>query len=194
MQVRLNTNLKARSLPQLVEQKRRMHLAAFERLLDELDEELREQAQGAEARAREETDRMARDYGASKLCDAIMAQCRAMLAAHESCAAGDFHDDDLYRLLVSESLDAKEMGKNKFRLWLHGREFAYYLGPKPLNGCNRQWHLLQETSLASAAGDEGRAELALALCKGNGLVMRSVDERSGFGETPLISAAADGER
>jgi hypothetical protein len=194
VQVRLNTNLKAWSLQQLVDQKRRMHLASFEYLLDELDKELREQARGLEARAREETDQKAHVYRASDLCDAIMAQCRLILAAHESCTADEFHDDDLYRSLVSESLDAKEMGKNKFRLWLYGSEFAFYLGPKPLNGCNRQWHLLQETRLASAADNDAGAELALALCKGNGLLMRSVHERSIFDETPLLSAAANGER
>ncbi len=194
VQVRLNTNLKALSLQQLVEQKRRMHLASFAYLLDELEKELQEQAQGSEARAREEMDQMAHDCRACDLCDSIMEQCRAILAAHESCTAEDYHNDDLYRSLVSESLDTKEMGKNKFRLWLYGREFAYYLRPKPLKGCNRQWNLLQETELANEADDEKVAELALALCRGNGLVMRSVDERSSYGETPLISAAADGER
>ena len=208
MGLRVNANLKARSLLELEEAEKRMHVAAFRYLIDELEKELRELAAGEEAEERKKTDnglsgsfsatpagkKIEREGTVEALCDGIVEDCRAILTRHEELPAEDFLDDGVYRYLVAESLETKDMGRYKFLLWLRGSEDAGKINVwKSLKECHREWNLLQQRRLAAAQGDE-RAALALDLCRSTGLVRREIEERNNFGQTPLMSAAADIER
>jgi hypothetical protein len=87
------------------------------------------------------------------------------------------------------------MGKTKFLLWLRGTESAGSINTyKHLKACHREWNLKQQCRLAELEGRDARAALALELCRSTGLVRREMEERNNFGETPLMRAAADGER
>ena len=193
--VRVNANLKARSLRELEEAKKRMHVAAFHFLLDELETELKELAAGEEAAERSRTDTACSSYfSVEALCDGIMKDCRSILAKHEGRAAADFLDDGAYRYFVAESLETKDMGRYKFLLWLHGTDNAGEINSyKDLKMCHREWNQLQHRRLAGLQGPE-RAHAALQLCRSLGLVRSEIEERNNFDETPLIRAAADGER
>jgi hypothetical protein len=130
VRVRVNTNLKARSLSELEEAKKSMHAAAFRYLISELERELRELASGGEAEERKKTDRSSDDVyvieldgkeiklesSMGALCVGIVEDCRDVLSKHEDLPAEDFLDDGMYRYLVAESLETKEMGKYKFLL------------------------------------------------------------------------------
>ena len=207
--MRVNANLKARSLAELEEAKKTMHVAAFRYLMGELDKELRELAVGSEAEERRMSDsgtggfvgtdfegnEIFREGGVEALCQGIMEDCGAVLRKHEGLPAEDFLDDGVYRYLVAEALETKEMGKTKFLLWLCGTEKAGSINAfKHLKQCQREWNLMQQRRLAEKEGGEERAAAALELCRGTGLVRRGMEERNHFGETPLMRAAADGER
>lgn len=210
MHVRVNANLKARSLTELEEAKKTMHVAAFRYLMGELDKELGELAGGEEAQERKKADASSGLFGGTDfegkrmisrggtveaLCEGIMEDCRAILTKHEGLPAADFLDDGVYRYLVAEALETKDMGKIKFLLWLHGTEMAGRINAfKHLKACHREWNLMQQRRLAKLEEGEVRAAAALGLCRSTGLVRREIEERNNFGETPLMRAAADGER
>ncbi len=206
--MRVNANLKARSLTQLKEAKKSMHVAAFRYLLCELEKELGELASGEEAQERKkagtkpgtyewidfEGKTIRREGTVEALILGITEDCRSILSKHEGFPAEDFLDDGAYRYLVAEALETKEMGKQKFYLWLRGAEEAGIINAwKHLKECHREWNLMQQRRLSELAGEE-RAAAALKLCRGTGLVRREIEERNHFGETPLMRAAADGER
>jgi hypothetical protein len=193
VRVRLNANLKARSLAELVAQKRIMHNAAFGYLISELERELREQLDGPDCLERMKTDQYAKEWDGNPtyLVDRIVEECREVQAKHGRVSTEDYLDDDVYRSLVSESLMVKDMGKDKFSLWLRGNETAWAITSKGLKECSREWSMRQEQRLASLSEEEG-VGMALGLCRSKGLLRSSVDERDVFGETPLLSAAGDG--
>ena len=195
VRVRLNANLKARSLAELVAQKRIMHNAAFGYLISELERELREQLDGPECLERMKTDQYSKEWDGNPtyLVDRIVEQCREVKSKHGRVSTEDFLDDDMYRSLVSESLMVKDMGKDKFNLWLRGTETAWAIASKGLKECWREWGMRQEQRLATLSEEEG-VGMALALCRSKGLLRTSVDERDIFGETPLLSAAGDGAK
>ena len=207
--VRVNANLKARSPTELEEAKKTMHVASFRYLMGELDKELGELAAGEEAQERKKADtytggfsvtdfegnEIEREGTVEALCEGIMEDCRAILTKHEGLPAADFLDDGVYRYLVAEALETKDMGKIKFLLWLHGTEEAGMINvSKHLKACHREWNLMQQRRLAELEGGEVRSTAALGLCRSMGLVRREIEERNNFGETPLMRAAADGER
>ena len=165
--VRVNANLKARSLTELEEAKKTMHVASFRYLMGELDKELGELAAGEEAQEREKADtyngsfvgtdfdgnKIRREGTVEALCEGIMEDCRAILTKHEGLPAADFLDDGVYRYLVAEALETKDMGKIKFLLWLHGTEEAGMINvDKHLKACHREWNLMQQRRLAELEG------------------------------------------
>ncbi len=113
MLVRVNANVKARSLTELKWAKKTMHVAAFRYLMGELDKELRELAAGQEAQERTKADNITALFGVidfelegkqisrggtvEALCEGIMEDCRAILTKHEGLPAADLLDDGVYR-------------------------------------------------------------------------------------------------
>lgn len=191
--IRLNVNLKSRTCEELVAQKKQMHISSFEYLLDELAQELAELIISSEALERAKRDPLTRVANQGQLRSRIMEQCREVLRHHQAIPAKEYLDDSIYRSLVAESLEVKEMGKYKFDLWLRGPEPGLFVQRKGLRMCHREWNLIQELTLASLQGEE-RAALALDLCRSKGLLRHTIDERNGFGEAPLLTAAANGDR
>jgi hypothetical protein len=191
--VRINANLKTLTVEEICAQKKTAHLAAFDFLVDELARDLGDLAEGAAAEARAAADPHAAAVSRFQLAGRIVAQCREVRERHAGLGAEEYLDDDAYRTLVAEALAAKEMGKDKFALWLHGTEPARWLLDRGLRACQREWNVLRERRLATLEG-EGLAALALELCRSKGLVRNGTGERDSYGEVPLLTAAANGER
>ena len=211
MRVRVNSNLKARSLRELEEEKKGMHIATFRYLIGELEQKLRELASGQQAEERKQMDTginetwIVRRQGqedirhtgtVEALCEGIVEECRLILTKHERLDPEYYLNGDKYRYLVAESLETKEMGMFKFLLWLHSERKAGGISIyRNIKDCHREWNLLQHRKLALLKGEpEKQAEVALELCSSMGLVRSEIDERDNFGETPLIRAAAEGDR
>jgi hypothetical protein len=199
LRLRLNANLKARNLSELEGQKKQMHLSSFKYLLDELERQLVEMASGPEAKRKSDLyDPYTKaDFGTTGVQYAakIVEQTREVLLAHEQLPAADFVDDDIYRSLVAESLEVRDMGKEKFFLWMRGplNNWAIDLKNRSLKACHREWNMYQEGQLLNVDRDE-KASMALEICKSKGLLRKDVNERNTFGESPILAAAADGER
>ena len=191
--VRINANLKTLTVEEIRAQKKTTHLAAFDFLVDELARDLADLAESPEAEERSAADPHAAAASRFRLAERIVEQCHEVVRRHAGLDAAEYLDDDAYRTLVAEALAAKEMGKDKFSLWLRGAEPARWLLDRGLRACQREWNELRERRLSTLEGD-GRAALALELCRSKGLVRDALDERDSYGEVPLLTAAANGER
>ncbi len=185
--VRLHVSRRLLGLEGAAEQKKRLHLDMFERLLGELEHELPLLAAQHHADGGVQLP-----PGCSHLVERILGQCLARLRQHQQVSASNFWDDAVLRRMAKEAMDAKALGKAKLRLWLEtpDREAVAEI---ELEEAGRLWLARQQRRLASLGGVE-RAGVALEMCRSIGLVLRDTDERNELGETPLLAAAALGER
>jgi hypothetical protein len=193
--LRVNTNTKTPTCQERQGQKKRMHLTAFQYLLDHLEKELRERAMDQDAKEKQKSDSSYAwlEQGQCGLVSNIMRKCRRIYDSHKAMNDEVYFDDAVYRSVVSESLDVIAMGKNMFLLWLHGGMNAYFVTGHPLLECHRLRIMEQKKQLNSCVA-ENHEKYALDLCRNLGLVRTNVHERNVFGETPLLCAAANGAR
>jgi hypothetical protein len=197
--VRINVNLSARTVEELVGQKKRMHCAAFRFLLGELEQELARLAEKGSAAARLafEMETIGDLVGAEHLTvgdllENIADMVVTVLAAHQGREERDYADGAVYEGLVTEMLDARRWAVSKLRLWLEDRTRSMHT----VKRCSlRDAHRKLTAYFARAAGaaytEEGRRAAALEVCKERGLLRARVDETNDDGEAPLVAAATD---
>ena len=193
--LRVNANTKTPTCQELLGQKKRMHLSSFQYLLDSLEKDLRERATASDAEARKQCDFSYLDceLEQSGLVTKIMENCRKVHGAHKAVCEELYSNEVIYRNIVAESLDVIAMGKNAFKLWLDGIRSVREINLSSLLECHRLWAAEQRKRL-ELCPENDLETLALDLCRNMGLVRTSVDEVSFFGESPLLSAAANGAR
>jgi hypothetical protein len=195
--VRINVNLSARTVEQLLEQKRRMHCAAFRFLVSELNIELarltNEPEGSAEARlADERSKNQGDDYTVDGLCKRILEQFAAVLEKHEQREDWQYADDTIFQGLVTEMLDGRRWAVSKLRHWLedHTTSISFVMGYS-LRGANRRFTAYLTRVLNAKDTVEGRQEAALEVCRARGLLQEATDAGKQH-PSPLVVAAADG--
>jgi hypothetical protein len=185
VRVRLHVSRRLLGLDCAAEQRKRTHLDVFGRLLSELEHELPRLAGQHRADG-------GPPEGCALLVESILGQGRARLQRHQQLDASDFRDDAVLRWAAKEAVGAKALGRAKLLLWLESADRAAVAGLE-LEESGRLRLARQRRRLASLEGGE-RAGLALDMCRSIGLVVRDTAERNELGETPLLAAAALGER
>jgi hypothetical protein len=194
--VRINANLSARTVERIVEQKKRMHCAAFSYLQHEVAEDLPRRAEEGGATARFAADTTKNQDGSHTvegLIAIIKGQVEAVLAAQRARDAREYIDDAVFQRLVTDMLDARRWAVSKLRLWLEDRSecICFVMGYSLREAHRRFTAYLART--ADAAGTQGRRRAAaLEVCKARGLLQARVDEVNDSNEVPLVAAAADG--
>ena len=195
--VRVNANLMASTLEEMLERKKRGHLASFRFLLSDLGRALRGIA--ADERAEE---RLARDslrvdgevtHTVEGLVQRALGLVEAVLAAHEKTPAERFNDDAEYKSLVTEMLDAGTMAGSVLRLYLEdqSRPICNVL-EMTLQDAHRALVAFRTRAMAALQEGEARRAAALGLCQLKGLVVESVHETNEMGETRILWGAAEG--
>ena len=97
------------------------------------------------------------------------------------------------RALVVESLEARDMGADKLRLWLEGADELTNVRTRGLRDCSLELANLRERRLlALPPGSAERSELALQACRSKGLARAGANAVDRLGEAPLQAAAARG--
>jgi hypothetical protein len=193
LQVRVNINLGARTIEELLGQKKRRHLAHFDHLMVETERELGRIA------VEEHTWRRlcANDWFLQMVNDKIMVQVKKVRDGHESTEAKRYTDEGLYRRLVTEMLDTVSMAISTLRLFLEDKSqplhdsFGLLFPEMSLRNAHRNLISYLERSMVGLNGEEGRLA-ALRVCKLRGLIRESISEVNEAGESPLLAAAADG--
>jgi hypothetical protein len=194
--VRVNVNLSASTLEELLARKKRGHLASFRFLLADLHRALRRIAADGGAERRLACDSLRVYNGVTHTVDDLITRAVGLAeevqAAHEGTAAERFADDAAYKGLVTEMLDAGTMAGSLLHLYLEDpTRHIYWVMRMPLHDAHRALAAFRARGMRTLESAARRAA-ALWLCRLKGLVVERIDEVSRAGETPLVRAAADG--
>ena len=194
MPVRVNANLKTRTIEELVDQKKDMHIAAFKFLIHEIDEELHRISIQQEADTRLLSDE-SRDesHSVDGFIARIVEQCKDVLSKQEAYDASKYIDVKEFRRIVLEMIDVKIMAISKLQEWLENKEGSKirFRWGSPLRTAHRRWIAYLEKRHANFPPEQKMAS-ALHLCKVIGLIVASADERDAEGETSLMRASVEG--
>jgi WD40 repeat protein len=102
--VKVNLNIKTQTVEELQEQKKSLHLVSARSLLSEVKYDLTD---WIESSGRKGTD-LSRCLGnVAEFSSHIISKFEKVIQKHESYNAADFANDELFRLMINESLDAK---------------------------------------------------------------------------------------
>jgi hypothetical protein len=209
--VRIRGSPSARTVEDLVGEKKGVHMAAFRHQLGETDSALRRiAAQGgdggapaadAPARAGAAARRLACDVAKHEagpravegLVERIVGECEERLRRHEAVDARAYADGRVSQRLAEEMLDTRRWAVSKLRLWLEDpAESILHVVNYPLHTAHRLLtRFLRQCSSRAGSSEEKRAA-ALAVCQARGLLSARIDEVNAQGEDPLAAAAADG--
>jgi hypothetical protein len=193
---RINANNTMRTVEQIVEQKKEMHLSTFRFCLDEMamglasKQSVFEQRKDSDAASKYDTASPSFKAFASK----IEYEARTFLARHQKVAAADYLEEETYRAMVVEMLAAKRMAESKMELYFVDNSMLL----AGVHGYSiREAHRLLMSFYRKKVGDdkidaETRKGLAVTLCKAEGLIRTSVHEENELGEQVIIQGSADG--
>jgi hypothetical protein len=110
-------------------------------------------AASAEATARLLLDPSGRDgrVTAHTLVSAILQQCNEVFDRHQKCFDEEYVNDDAFRYLVNEMLDAVAWGEEKKQLWMQDKsQYLVWLEKFSLRECHRVWQMFLRKSIANA--------------------------------------------
>jgi ankyrin repeat protein len=196
--VKVNLNLKAETVDELKEKKKRLHLVSARAMVEELRHELGEWAASAEAAARLQRDTSRNQGGkftTATLSAAIIEQCASVLKRHQDVDVDEYVNDGVFRALMSEMLDAKAWAKEKKELWMRELLTApiYALQGWSLRECHRMWQTFLRKRIDTVAGSLDQASSGVELLISQGLVKRGVrGEKNADGEDLMVQAGSDG--
>jgi hypothetical protein len=209
--VRISTSHSARTVEDLLGEKKSMHITAFKYLLKETRETLVLIAEwggeseppaacapvviGAAAKrlARDVTRGQVGPNPVGWLLARIIGECEGRLREHEAVDARDYADNAVSQRLVGEMLDTRRWAISKLCLWLEDpTQYITFVVNFPLRMCHRLLTNFRTQSVSKASTAEERRTAALAVCKARGTVLARIDEINNVGENPLATAAAAG--
>jgi ankyrin repeat protein len=195
--VRVNLNLKTETVEALLEKKKSMHMTAFEFCVNELKQWLQDNAKAGNAEARLKRDKGSGwgeiDHTVDGFIEAQVNKVEVVLENHRTRAAADYSDDDVYRSLVAQSLEAASMAQSALQWWLRDEsQNIDRIVHQSLLTCQRGFESFLRRRYALAASTEERRAAAVELCKARNLMSRDAGEVDGNGELPLQAIAARG--
>jgi hypothetical protein len=177
---------------ELLEQKKRLHCAAFSCILDELARELDSIAGVGDAEARLARDPNWGKITVKKLLERILQRVKDVAKRHNETQAEVYVDDGEFKRLVHEMLDARTAAVSFLHLYLEDEsQYVANVQDLTLREAHRSLIAHSERALLSLEGEALRAE-AEKVCAMQGLVRSSALEADEAGEGPLERAAADG--
>ena len=195
VRVRVNANLKAPTVEDLVELKKQIHLASFRYLPEEIRREIDRHAADGDAASRWTADatRQSPEKGSLQaFLSGIIDECQQIYGKHAKTSAERYVDSEFYRGLVIEMLEVRTMAVSKFDFWLTDpSQLVMFQLEEPMRLSHRRYVAYLERTLAATPDGERRAA-ALRLCRLKGLLQGGLDDRNDLGESRIISAAAEG--
>jgi ankyrin repeat protein len=174
--VRVNSNLTAHTLEQIVSTKKQTHVAAFKYAIQEVERDLSHMA--------------SKEWWCDYLLQPILSECKEVLKRHGNIEAKEYAKDDVFQQLVTEMLDVKTMAKSKMRLGLDDpSQKPFVLSGVPLNEAHQQLIHFLSHRLSNNEDASARMAAAMDVCKLKGLFSRHFDTSV---EDRIVSAAAEG--
>jgi ankyrin repeat protein len=193
--VRVNLNLKTETVDELMEKKKSLHLTAFEFRVNELRQQLHDQARAGDADTRLKRDKdrdglyWKKSYSIDSFIQSQVAKVEAVLQKHRDRSVFDYSDDAVFRSLVAESLDATCMAHSTVLWWLKDETVRLHLVQDDFSllWCQREYEAYLQLRCKYAT-HEGSTSAAVELCKTRNLFCVNINERNSNHETPLLAS------
>jgi ankyrin repeat protein len=201
IRVRTICNLKTMTTDELLSSRKSMHLKAFDELIRNAQDKLKEMKGRVEERFHLDVSLNCDSEGnnvGTPICSAdslirhIVEQCKEVMGIHSEIEPKEFVIDERFRDLASEMLEVTAMAQSKLLGWLEDkkRRICHDYG-LPLKTCHRERLSFLSRALCEK-GDVGRADRAKTLCIAKGLMPKLVDKTNDLQAQILVTAAADG--
>jgi ankyrin repeat protein len=117
--LRVNANLKARTVEELLGQKKQAHLASFRQMQEELQFDLSRVARDGSAHVRMAVDKVnPHSFTVDDLLGRILQQCQAVFERQRAVPNSEFARDEVFRSLVTEMLETRAFARSKLLAWL----------------------------------------------------------------------------
>ena len=193
VRVRVNANLKALTVDDIVQAKKQAHVASFKYLLDETKRDIWNRAALARADERWSRDLSVRgqysEYTLERFLNGIVGQCNEVFSRHERESPDVYNNSESFRGMVIEMLDVRATAVSKLELWLQDESRLLHFDHElQLRVAHRLRIAYLERKLPR---EESRVQAALELCRVKGLIQNSVQEMNDLHEVRIISAAAE---
>ena len=133
----------------------------------------------------------------------IITKCKETFSRHDSISCTDILDDVRYRRMVSEMLDTMDMARSTMQLYLEDTgevHCNHNVSALPIRDAHRRqrgrlYSLLEEqidkNKIQESDKSADLVNSALRLCKLEGLLEESVNDKNELGESKIFEAAAD---
>jgi ankyrin repeat protein len=196
--VRENLNLKTETVEELLEKKKSMHVTAFEFRVNELRQQLQDEAKAGNAEARLKKDEVykqiwKKEHSVAGYVEAQVVKVEAVLKKHRARAAADYSDDVVYRNLAAESLEAASMAQSALRLWLRDEtQNIFFIEDYSLLQLHRRFESFLRLQYTGAEAGEERRAAAVELCKARNVMSSDANDKDENGEPLLVALAARG--
>ena len=187
IQVKVNINLKAQNIEDMVSKRQQMHLASFVFLEDSVKYDVQKIADEENAfNERLQEDKFRKNHNVNEFVEGIVRQVVVRRQLHEKINFTDYLDNDIFRGLVIDMLDTCAMAQSKMRLYLEDKSlYIYDVAQLSLGAAHRMRIAHCTKNLPEIL--QKRKEATIALCRLKGLQNAlNTDQKA------LINAAANG--
>jgi ankyrin repeat protein len=188
VQVKININLKAQTIEDMIAKRQQMHLASFGLLEDSVKYEIQKIADEENAfKDRLKEDKFRKDFTVDKFVEGIVSQVQNRRRRHEEIQSTEYLDNDIFRGLVIDMLDTAAMAQSKMRLYLTDKSLYIRDVAKLSLSAAQRMLIAYFTKNLPVDGQGSDLKAAEALCRLKGLKNALTgDQRA------LIAAVANG--
>jgi hypothetical protein len=194
--VKININLKAQTIEDMIQKRQQMHNASFDFLVDSVRKDIMKIAEDGNAESRLKKDKLnfrkgkGKEYTVELLVDRITEQVEKKKQEHNAISAQDFLDNDVFRGLVIEMLDTDAMARSKMRLYLEDESlYISDLLDLSLSAAHRM-RISHALKTLAEKEDEEKERAAEAICYLKGLIIRQPQKNPRV--SALIKATSNG--
>jgi ankyrin repeat protein len=191
--VKINANLRTKTVDAYREQQKELHISSFRYLIDEIKEQITANETMAKAEQRLALDSSRGTHTVESFLNNIVEKCNNVYSRHLAVNAEEFINDKKFRKMVLEMVDVRMMAMSKLQEWLDNTSssFIAYRMTAELRTVHRRRINFLAQQLATTSPDS-KIKFALDLSTAKGLIIDSINEENDLGESPLMAAAAEG--
>jgi hypothetical protein len=188
--VKININLKAQKIEDMIQKRQQMHLASFDFLVDSVKYDILKVADEntPSFSDRLKDDKFRKNHSLEEIVKEIVGQVEHRREIHKKISSTEYLDNDIFRGLVIDMLDTAAMARSKMQVYLDDK--SLYLRDVlklSLSAAHRMRIAFYFKNLPE--DDDQRKEKAEALCRLKGL-QNALNKDQSHGA--LIRATANG--
>ena len=189
VQVRININLKAQIIEDMISKRRQMHLAAFDFLKDSIKYDILKIAEEDNVfNERIKEDKFRKNHTLNEFVEDVIKQVDKRREVQEKIKSTQYLDNDVFRGLVIDMLDTAAHARSKMHLYLMDKSlYIRDVSNLSLSAAHRMRIAYCTKNLPEA--EDSKRDAAEALCRLKGLQSSSNEQQKSLA---LLSATANG--